>query len=82
MAPMLLSCPPDFLFLRIPHPRRGPAIAPRVIAAGGDLQQTTHRGDRMAGLVHFDELEDPDGTEPVSRANQAFVGRMIRWIIR
>ena len=24
------------------------------------------RDGRMVGLVHFDELEDPDGTEPVS----------------
>ena len=54
-----------------PCPLRGFPAAPRVIAAGGDLQQPAHHGNRIHGLVGSHELEDPDGTEPVSRANQA-----------
>ena len=50
--------------------RRRPAL-PRVVPAGGDPQQPAHRGDRIEGPVGSHELEDPDGIEPVSRANQA-----------
>ena len=45
--------------------------APRVIAAGGDAQQPTHRGDRIHGPVRPHEREDPSGIASVSRANQA-----------
>jgi len=44
---------------------------PRVVPAGGDFQQTAHRGNRIAILVCTHELVDLGGTEPVSRANQA-----------
>ena len=50
--------------------RRWPPL-PSMMATGGDIQQPAHHGDRIAGLVGSHELEDPDGTEPVSRANQA-----------
>ena len=46
-------------------------LPPRVVSAGGDLQQATHPRHRIARLIHLDELEDPGGIEPVSRANQA-----------
>ena len=47
------------------------AVAPRVVAAGGDLQHSAHRGDRVAGLANSHEPEDFLGTVPVSRDNQA-----------
>ena len=50
--------------------RRRPAL-PRVVPAGGDPQQPAHRGDGIEGPVGSHKLEDPDGIEPVSRANQA-----------
>ena len=58
----------------VPHPlaiasRR--TLSPRVVAAGGDVQHSAHRGDRVGGLIRSHELEDFSGTEPVSRANQA-----------
>ena len=46
-------------------------LKPCKVAADGDPQRTAHHSDRIAGLVYSHELEDPDGTESVSRANQA-----------
>ncbi len=46
------------------------AIQPRVVAAGGDLQHSALRGYGIVGLMRSHEFEDPDGIEPVSRANQ------------
>lgn len=47
------------------------SLCPGVVAAGGKFQHSTHRGDRIRGLMRSHELERPDGTESVSRANQA-----------
>jgi site-specific DNA recombinase len=57
-----------FIFLRSPGRR---PLQPRIVAAGGDFQNSTHRGNRVLCLVRFHELEDLSGIEPVSRANQA-----------
>ena len=53
------------------RPLRGPTLEPRIEAAGGNTQQATCLGNGMVCLVRAHELEDPDGIEPVSRANQA-----------
>ena len=52
-------------------PRRRWSLQPRIVAAGGDAQHSAHGGYWIPGPVHLDELEDPGGIEPVSRANQA-----------
>jgi hypothetical protein len=52
-------------------PGRGGPGSLGVIAAGGDLQQAAHHGDRMHGPGGSHKLEPLDGIEPVSRANQA-----------
>jgi len=51
--------------------RRPPSASPRVVPAGGDIQQSAHRGHGVCGLVLLHELESFGGTELVSRANQA-----------
>src|SRR5262249_36967495 len=51
-------------------PRRA-ASRPRMIAAGGDAQNTAHRGHRMNGPVLAHESVSFGGTVFVSRANQA-----------
>src|SRR5262245_16685057 len=51
-------------------PRRA-ASRPRMIAAGGDAQNTAHRGHRMYGPVLAHESVSFGGTVFVSRANQA-----------
>src|SRR5262249_15442856 len=51
-------------------PRRA-ASRPRMIAAGGDAQNTAHRGQRMNGPVLAHESVSFGGTVFVSRANQA-----------
>src|SRR6516165_7099704 len=47
------------------------SLAPCIIAAGGDTQQPTHGGDRIARLVLAHESESLAGLLSVSRANQA-----------
>src|SRR5205807_10252484 len=51
-------------------PRRLP-LGPRIIAAGGDTQESAHGGDRVFGLVLAHEPEPFGGIAFVSRANQA-----------
>jgi hypothetical protein len=53
------------------RPLRERPILPRMISAGGDSQQTAHRGYRVNILIRLHESEDLSGIEPVSRANQA-----------
>src|SRR5216683_2704365 len=53
------------------RPCRRRALAPRIVAAGGDGQHPAHRGNCVHGLIRVHELERRDGTEPVSVANQA-----------
>src|SRR2546428_7518886 len=53
------------------RPCRRRALAPRIVAAGGDGQHPAHRGNPVFGLIRVHELERRDGTEPVSVANQA-----------
>ena len=50
---------------------RRSAIDPRVVATGGDTQQTAHGGDWIVGLIHFHEPEDFLEIGSLSRANQA-----------
>ena len=50
---------------------RRSAIDPRVVATGGDTQQTAHGGDWIVGLIHFHEPEDSLEIGSLSRANQA-----------
>ena len=50
---------------------RSTSTGPLVVPAGGDLQQSAHRGYGVHGLVRPHELEGLGGTESVSRANQA-----------
>ena len=45
--------------------------APRLVPAGGDTQHPAHGGNRVGGLMRLHDFEDPDGIDPVSRANQA-----------
>ncbi len=52
-------------------PLRRPPLTPGVVAAGGDVQYTTHGFHRIEGLVRTHEFEDFGGTASVSRANQA-----------
>src|SRR5690242_10874382 len=72
-APGALVNDPDVLEqLRIAsaaHARR--TLVPRVIAAGGEPQQPTHRGNRISGLMRSHEFESLSGIDPLSRANQA-----------
>src|SRR5713101_4266024 len=53
------------------RPCRRRALAPRIVAAGGDGQHPAPRGNCVHGLIRVHELERRDGTEPVSVANQA-----------
>src|SRR5713101_5799694 len=53
------------------RPCRRRALAPRIVAAGGDGQHPAHRGNCVHGLIRVHELERRDGSEPVSVANQA-----------
>src|SRR5947209_12843061 len=46
-------------------------LEPSVVATLRDVEHARHDGDREGGLVRLHEPEDPDGTVPVSRANQA-----------
>ena len=50
---------------------RGWAANPGMVARLGHAEHARHGGDRKAGLVRAHEPEEPDGTAPVSRANQA-----------
>src|SRR5690606_28018852 len=52
-------------------PRGRWALQPGVEAAPGDSEDLGHARDGEGGLLRSHELEGPDGTEPVSRANQA-----------
>ena len=52
-------------------PCRRATPLPRVVPAGGDIQQATLCGYRIVGLVRPHELVSSDGIEPASRANQA-----------
>ena len=81
-APRTRVCGPDALGQPciLARPLRRTTFQPRVEAADGDPQQATCRrapsvpdrcGDRIACPVRLHELEDPDGIESVSRANQA-----------
>lgn len=56
-----------FVFLR--SPGRQP-LQPRIVATGGDFQNSTQLGNRMLHLVRFHKVEDLSGIEPASRANQ------------
>ncbi len=47
------------------------SAAPRIVAAGGDLQHLAHRGNRMIGPIRTHEFEPRDGIDQVSCANQA-----------
>jgi hypothetical protein len=47
------------------------APAPSVVARFRHAEPACHRGDRKVSLVRAHECEDPGGTAPVSRANQA-----------
>ncbi len=46
-------------------------LQPRVIARLGNAEHARHCGNRERGLVRAHEPEEPDGSVPVSRANQA-----------
>src|SRR5690606_32210787 len=50
---------------------RQSSLAPGIVAAGGDLQHTTHGFHWIDRLVRTYESEDFEGTASVSRANQA-----------
>jgi hypothetical protein len=52
-------------------PLRRPAVTPRIVAAEGYTQYPARGGDAVKGPVHFDAPEDLDGTDSVSRTNQA-----------
>ena len=52
-------------------PCRWASGSPRVVSAGGDTQQSTHRSNGKTDLIHLHELEDFLDLESVSRANQA-----------
>ena len=52
-------------------PCRHATPLPRVVPAGGDIQQATLCGYRIVGLVRPHELVSSDGIELASRANQA-----------
>src|SRR5262249_34347899 len=54
-----------------PGTPRGRSLCPSIVAAGGDTQEPTHRGDRIGGLVLTHEAEPFGGIVFVSRANQA-----------
>jgi hypothetical protein len=49
-----------------PVPRR--TLAPRIVAAGGNFQQATHRGHRIVGLICTHEFEPLSEILSVSRA--------------
>ena len=51
-------------------PWRELTLTPRVVATGGNTQDTAHSGDGIPGLVIAHESEDLDGFESASRANQ------------
>jgi len=46
------------------------SMDPGVIASLGHAEHARHRGNRKVGLVRAHKPEEPDGTAPVSRANQ------------
>ena len=46
-------------------------LQPRVIARLGHAEHACHCGNRERGLVRTHEPEEPEGSAPVSRANQA-----------
>src|SRR6202035_4365470 len=46
-------------------------LQPGIVARLGHAEHACHRGNREAGLVRAHEPEEPDGSVPVSRANQA-----------
>ncbi len=50
---------------------RREAVPPSIVACLRHAEHAGHGGDREDGLVRVHEPEDPDGTAPVSRANQA-----------
>ncbi len=50
---------------------RREAVTPGVVASLRHAKNTGHGGDREKGLVRAHEPKEPDGTAPVSRANQA-----------
>ena len=50
---------------------RWASVVPRIVPAGRDLQHPAHGGHAVFGLVRRHELESLDGSESVSRANQA-----------
>ena len=52
-------------------PPQQPPLPPRIVAAGGDTQQSAHGGDRISRLVIAHEGEPFGGIAFVSRANQA-----------
>jgi len=54
-----------------PSPLRRTPLEPRVVPARGDLEYAAQRGHLVFCPVRAHELEDPDGSFPVSRANQA-----------
>ena len=46
-------------------------MSPSMITGLRHAEHARHCGDREDGLIRAHELEDPGGTAPVSRANQA-----------
>ena len=50
--------------------RRRP-LPPGIVTRLGHAEHARHGGNREAGLVRAHEPEEPDGSVPVSRANQA-----------
>ena len=46
-------------------------LQPGIVTRLGHAEHACHRGNREAGLVRAHEPEEPDGSVPVSRANQA-----------
>ena len=54
-----------------PSTGRWLTIAPRIVPAGGDAQNTAQSSNWIIGLMGSHEFEDPSGIVPVSRANQA-----------
>ena len=49
----------------------GGQAEPGMVSYPGKTGHARHGGDRQAGLVRAHELEEPDGTAPVCRPNQA-----------
>ena len=53
-----------------PRPGRRRAVAPRVVAAGGDTQDPAHGGDVVRGLLLLHESKARYGFDPVSLAKK------------